>query len=892
MSQIFISYSRKNGDIARRLHAALVARGKDVWIDLENIPPSADWMARITAAIDASRGVIFLLSDHSIASRVCGEEVDYAQRRTKRLIPVNLGVSDTQNVPETLQKLNWIALGTTNEDFSRAVDLTVRAIETDLEHVDLHTRLLVRGVEWESHGSDASYLLRGSDLKTAEAWLAESGGKDPPLSLLHTRYIQASRAGAQRRLRTTAYASLAAVVIATILAIVALVERQNARNETTRATDLSQAESTARKSAEAGFKSAMARQLAAQAELLINQGSLNLPRAALLALEALRREESVATDRAARLVLRLLPEPEGRFDLPKGEQCASLAASPDGARVAAVDRSGRAWLYTVSSGGPPPQSPATIRPQGATTVEFSDDGTLLVLGGTPSTVHRTQDGAEIWRGGADTLRAFLSQDSARLFEVLRDGVVRIRALSTSPLQGAIEFRHASPPAIVREKKSGKSLVTVEGSGQSSRISVWDVPSGAVARSFPIPDAGDWVAISPDGGLAVEAHGSIIPTRVWETLGGKQVAQLPVLSSVASPRLVFSRDGSRVFVAADDRTVRVLAVDGFTELTRVTLPKPVFGVWCSADGTRFAAAGDDGTARVFDSASGREIFRQTHGEYVPVLGFSADGSSVFSVSNSSNVILGARVSDWCEIMSSRPAAPEPHGLAWTADGARVTAQTQPSRGDSIPADVDRWVARAGVTLSALGVTRNEGHLLVSPDGRYLCEETPHWVVNVFDGQERGRRVLQARHEAMLPDVAAYSNDSSLFATTSADYGGATNFLMVYALPSGAPLVRVELPAGSTAAAFSPDGSRIALMSTDGVLRVHALRAADLKACIARRLRRNLTEQEWAANMNGLPYAATIEGLPAPIENAGFAGIFEADPGSFTSADSPSPQRDDR
>lgn len=49
---IFISYSRKNKDFALLLVGALKAKGHEVWIDLDEIPPSAEWWAEIKSGID------------------------------------------------------------------------------------------------------------------------------------------------------------------------------------------------------------------------------------------------------------------------------------------------------------------------------------------------------------------------------------------------------------------------------------------------------------------------------------------------------------------------------------------------------------------------------------------------------------------------------------------------------------------------------------------------------------------------------------------------------------------------------------------------------------------------------------------------------------------------
>jgi len=61
----FISYSRADRDVVVALSEGLEARGKRAWVDLEDIPPSAEWMAEIRAAIDASGAYVVVVSPSS-----------------------------------------------------------------------------------------------------------------------------------------------------------------------------------------------------------------------------------------------------------------------------------------------------------------------------------------------------------------------------------------------------------------------------------------------------------------------------------------------------------------------------------------------------------------------------------------------------------------------------------------------------------------------------------------------------------------------------------------------------------------------------------------------------------------------------------------------------------
>ena len=48
MADVFISYSRKDKGFATRLHQALTGRQREAWVDLEDIPPTAEWRETIS----------------------------------------------------------------------------------------------------------------------------------------------------------------------------------------------------------------------------------------------------------------------------------------------------------------------------------------------------------------------------------------------------------------------------------------------------------------------------------------------------------------------------------------------------------------------------------------------------------------------------------------------------------------------------------------------------------------------------------------------------------------------------------------------------------------------------------------------------------------------------
>src|SRR3990172_2643995 len=209
---VFVSYSRADRQRVIELTRALAARGKRTWVDLEDIPPSAEWMTEIRSAIESSDGYLVVISPSLAGSQVCAEELEHARSGGKRIVPVLVRPTDPSSVPPALAALNWIdATGGAIEESAEAV---VQALQTDLDHVKAHTRLLVRATEWDGRREPRSLLLRGEDLKEAEALLVAAQGKEPAPTPVQARFVQASRSGATRRQRS-------AVAIAVVVALVA-----------------------------------------------------------------------------------------------------------------------------------------------------------------------------------------------------------------------------------------------------------------------------------------------------------------------------------------------------------------------------------------------------------------------------------------------------------------------------------------------------------------------------------------------------------------------------------------------------------------------------------------------------------------------------------------------
>ena len=133
-------------------------------------------MQAIYGAIEGADTFVFVLTPDSVASDVCGRGIAHAAAHNKHMVPIVAREVNADTVPEAMAKLNWIFCRD-GDDFEKATDTLISALDTDLAWVHAHTRLLTRAIEWNANDKNNSFVLRGNDLRSAERWLAEAGAQ-------------------------------------------------------------------------------------------------------------------------------------------------------------------------------------------------------------------------------------------------------------------------------------------------------------------------------------------------------------------------------------------------------------------------------------------------------------------------------------------------------------------------------------------------------------------------------------------------------------------------------------------------------------------------------------------------------------------------------------------
>ena len=88
MTRVFISYSRADEDFARRLATDLDRLGAEVWIDVDDIPPGANWSTAVQQGLDACEALVLVISPDSMTSKNVEDEWQYVRDEGKAILPV------------------------------------------------------------------------------------------------------------------------------------------------------------------------------------------------------------------------------------------------------------------------------------------------------------------------------------------------------------------------------------------------------------------------------------------------------------------------------------------------------------------------------------------------------------------------------------------------------------------------------------------------------------------------------------------------------------------------------------------------------------------------------------------------------------------------------------
>jgi WD40 repeat protein len=715
MPGVFISYAREDLQIARRLYDALATAGlQPTWDqDHEAVPFSARWRPEIQAAIESSDKFLFVISPDSLDSGPCANELAHATGVNKQVIPIVVRPPrEGQPVPNALEELNWIFL-TDDASFDRAFGQLTTALDTDLSWTKAHTRLLTRSSEWTVADQDRSLLLRGTDLRTAEEWLANAGqhAKTAPTDPQRA-YIAASRHAADMSVRRWRGALAGGLVIALVLATVAFIQRNQASHEA----GVAQARALAAEAtADLATDPAQSLQQALQATQ-INPGAAEIT-ALRLALAADRTRMafqpgfgtgtqatwSPATEIIAatgrRNSVQLWNPRTGRLlrvvgSLPAADPITQLSYNRQGTLLGAVTDHGRVALWNPQTGDAVnlSQLNADIR------AELGSSGYTSYPG--LAAAWNPQNGDLYLYGLRDLL-------------VYRPATAQVFTLDMGGAVAVMAFAPTGSRAFILQGTSSGENARIANFSNGTHVAV---PRPADLGTWGVDQSACW---TPDGEEIVtwdpvEAQDETL--RVFSPQTGAELFERAGATYSAAACGATSAEGP--YVAAGDYQGEgtLLQTRNFgpyagshEEFTAIGLyghTQRINAVATSRDGDYIATGGDDGTVRIWDAVLGTQLSLIDAGQPIESVQFSLDGGAVFAVTANGMVLVEDAGVGEPDVVLQAPGAGSTYALGF-ADGSQlvygVNEITQAGQNDQAPkvtgVTVMLWHAATGAVAAS-------------------------------------------------------------------------------------------------------------------------------------------------------------------------------------------------
>lgn len=109
--RVFVSYAREDRAVVEQVAADLRHLGHEVWFD-EHLLGGTDWWREILRRIRGAHVLLFAISPSSVASVPCLTELGYADRTSRRLLPVMVQWTSPAVLPDVLAHAQFVAYAT------------------------------------------------------------------------------------------------------------------------------------------------------------------------------------------------------------------------------------------------------------------------------------------------------------------------------------------------------------------------------------------------------------------------------------------------------------------------------------------------------------------------------------------------------------------------------------------------------------------------------------------------------------------------------------------------------------------------------------------------------------------------------------------------------------
>ncbi|NER80264.1 MAG: TIR domain-containing protein [Leptolyngbya sp. SIO1D8] len=781
MTQVFLAYAQADIEIMKDIRRSLQRQGLTIWSSQTDIPTGEAFKQAVNQGIEEADNIIYLLSPESLQSKYCQYEFKYALALKKRIIPILVRPLASAVVDAELASLQYIDLtdNIQNQDYQLDESELIKTLNRDAAYYAQHKALLVKALKWQRQQQNPSVLLRGYDLRHAEAWLKTANRRSPhPATDIHRKFIQVS-------LDQPPLPSID-VFISYSSADADIARRLNEALQSQGKSTWFDQESIAAGTAD--FKQEIYRGIEASDNIvfILSPRSVNSPYC--------KAEVDYAAQLNKRFVT-VLHHPVKTADL-----------HPQLAKVQWLDFSQQRGNFTTHFNH-------LIRTLDTDREHVQNHTKWLQR--SLEWQQKNQSHDLLLRG----------TESAVATEWLQEAQQHPKTPAVT--QGQIAFITASQDALVAEARREKRRVVVLRSLLAT-MSVLFVFAGAASviafqqnNRLKLDQAAEQnsrsLAIKPVEGLA---NALTLVRKNRAQLGGIRNSVQSTLRDaigITTERTRWPGHTDAVWSAVYSPDGQIIASGGFDEVVRLWDAKgnpigqleghtdAIWSVAFSPSGEAIASASSDGTVRLWDyqgNSLGQPL--QGHEGHVKTVAFSPDGTQIVTGDESGAVRLWSR--------QGTPLRPpwqaNGRSTVWSAAFSPEGNQIISGRADGL---IHLWNTEGTLLNTLLGHTGTVIAVAFSPDGQLIASGGEDDIIRLWDRQGNLLHQLEG-HEDNVTSLA-FSPNSQWIAS-----GGDDNTLRLWnrnGQPVGPPLIGHEYYVYSVA--FSPDGQTILSGSEDTTLR---------------------------------------------------------------------------
>lgn len=580
MTDVFISYSRKDRARAEVMADALKARGLDVWWDT-HLKAGAEFRQEISQKLESARAVIVIWSEESVASRFVCDEADVgAQQDT--LFPV---LVDLVDIPLGFRQIQTADL---TKWRGKARD---RMFQSFID--------IIEGVAKGRKSFGATPTVRQDEELASEPQLAPAAPPKPKKQKKPRASRSLMMTGQKARITLIFRALVLAMLVAGAFGALA------------RVTNFILPEYHNYLIGGMAVLVFITRYLTFQADRKSGGASLRLLSRSYAALFFFALIVTAPFMLEGRIYAAMMEAV--RMDGIEGADINAVSFDASGARIATSSDDNSVRLWDAATGVQ--LASFTGHKENVWAANFSPDGTRVVSASRDLTarVWSAASGAEILKleGHLSTVRDALYDPKGRYIATASsDKTIKI----WDPESGE-ELRvltgHSGRVSGLAVSRDGTLLAS---SSYDGSVRLWRPLSGALVRTFQGSGDLNDVALSPRG-LKVAAVSEGGTGFVWNVSSGSRLVRFSGTGKLFGIRFV--SEGREVATVGIDGLVRIWNVGSGTVVRELAGHQGgTRGIDVSGDGSVLVSGSRDNTARVWDLASGNEI--QIMGHITPAL----------------------------------------------------------------------------------------------------------------------------------------------------------------------------------------------------------------------------------------------------------------------------------